>query len=523
MSRATSPLLLYAMLATGIALGLGLDRVGPRLSAQSTALPLAAEPPPATVGPVGPPPENEPAEDAVYRKLATQYEQFEHVNRTFELVSKVVSPAVVHIVARKTGRRDNGRAFLYEETGSGVIVRTEKDRALYVLTNNHVVEGALARDVQIALQDGRILHPERTHADPSTDVAVLKLDRDDLPAARLGDSDDARVGTWVLALGSPFGLTQSVTQGIISARMRHEDELADNGNINQEYLQTDAAINPGNSGGPLINLKGEVIGINTAIASNGGGSEGVGFSIPVNLARWAMDQLVANGKVIRGAMGVHLDSLELQTALEAGLDRPRGAVIASVLRGSPADQAGLSAGDIITHYNHTDVLDANQLINLIAKTKIGDFAELDVLRAGHPMAAKVEIIDREVVMAKEPAKSFPSGGDGPLRRAPGPSPYSDSPAAALGLDLVTLDPLAARRLGLPETLRGVVIARVEPGSPFAAAVQPLDVIGSVGGRLVSTAEEVARALNRRDARGSLELGLQRPIGGRLKSLTVRVP
>ncbi|MEO6809111.1 MAG: trypsin-like peptidase domain-containing protein [Isosphaeraceae bacterium] len=523
MSRATSPLLLYAMLATGIALGLALDRVSPRLSAQSTALPGATEPPPTTVEPVGPRSEKEHGEDAVYRKLATQYEQFEHVNRTFELVSKVVSPAVVHIVARKTGRRDNGRAFLYEETGSGVIVRAEKDRAIYVLTNNHVVEGALARDIQIALQDGRVLHPERTHADPSTDVAVLKLDRDDLPAARLGDSDDARVGTWVLALGSPFGLTQSVTQGIISARMRHEDELADNGNINQEYLQTDAAINPGNSGGPLINLKGEVIGINTAIASNGGGSEGVGFSIPINLARWAMDQLVANGKVIRGAMGVHLDALELQAALDAGLDRPRGAVIASVLRGSPADQAGLFPGDIIIHYNHADVLDANQLINLIAKTRIGDFAEIDVLRGGHPVVTKVEIIDRELVMAKEPTEPVPARGTGPLRRAPRPSPYGDGPAAALGLDLVTLDALSARRLGLPETLRGVAVARVEPGSPLATAVQPLDVIGSVGGRLVTTAEEAVRALSRRESRGSVELGLQRPIGGRLKPLTVRVP
>jgi serine protease Do len=305
--------------------------------------------------------------------------------------------------------------------------------------------------------------------------------------------------------------------------MRHEDELADNGNINQEYLQTDAAINPGNSGGPLINLKGEVIGINTAIASNGGGSEGVGFSIPINLARWAMDQLVANGKVIRGAMGVHLDTLELQTALDAGLDRPRGAVVASVLRGSPADQAGLSPGDIITRYNRSDVLDANQLINLIAKTRIGDFAELDVIRDGHSLATKVEIIDREVVMAREPADPIPVRGNGPLRRAPRPSPYGDGPAAALGLDLVTLDALAARRLGLPETLRGVAVARVEPDSPLATAVQPLDVIGSVGGRLVSTAEEAARALSRRDPRGPVELGLQRPIDGRLKPLTVRVP
>src|SRR5262249_12786181 len=152
----------------------------------------------------------------------------------------------------------------------------------------------------------------------------------DLPAARMGDSDEASVGTWVVALGSPFGLTQSVTQGIISARMRHEEELENDGVVNQQFLQTDAAINPGNSGGPLVNMKGEVIGINTAIASNGGGSEGVGFSIPINLARWAMGQLLASGKVSRGAMGVRLQPVDAQEAVDLGLDRPRGARIQSV-------------------------------------------------------------------------------------------------------------------------------------------------------------------------------------------------
>ena len=192
----------------------------------------------------------------------------------------------------------------FEETGSGVIVRGDKNPGLYVLTNHHVVEGGKSSKIRIFLHDGRTLSPERIWSDAKADIAVLKLDRDDLPAARLGNSDTAVVGTWVLALGSPFGLMHSVSQGIISARGRHMDELQDV--ENQDFLQTDAAINPGNSGGPLVNMKGEVIGINNSIASNGGGNEGVGFSIPINLARWIMNELIAHGHVTRGALGVDL-------------------------------------------------------------------------------------------------------------------------------------------------------------------------------------------------------------------------
>ena len=201
---------------------------------------------------------------------------------------------MVHIVARKSGRDEEGdRVRQYEETGSGVIVRKDRGQGLYVLTNHHVVLGASPSQINIYLQDGLVLHPDRVWSDADADIAVLNLGRDDLPAARLGDSDEATVGTWVLALGSPFGLTHSVSQGIISARGRHMDELQDV--EYQDFLQTDAAINPGNSGGPLVNMKGEVIGINNSIASNGGGNEGVGFSIPINLARWIMGQLVTRG------------------------------------------------------------------------------------------------------------------------------------------------------------------------------------------------------------------------------------
>ena len=353
-------------------------------------------------------PTPDPEEEA-YRLLALQYEGFRGVEEAFQLVSKTVSPSVVHIVARKTGEDEKGRRARFEETGSGVIVRLEDSPVRYVLTNNHVVEGARPEDVSIHLLDGRVVRPAEFWADLSADVAVLRLDRTDLPAARMGDSDQASVGTWVLAIGSPFGLTHSVSQGIISARGRYEAELEADGVENQDFLQTDAAINPGNSGGPLVNLKGEVVGINTAIASNGGGSEGVGFSIPINLARWAMTQLVHDGRVSRGGIGVHLADLDPRLAARLGLDRPRGARIESVQDASPAAEAGIRRGDVILAYNGIDVHDFNHFINLVSMTRIGEVAELQVWRAGQPLLLRIQIADRSRVLAPSPPSPRPSG------------------------------------------------------------------------------------------------------------------
>ncbi len=379
-----------AALAAGLVLGIALDR-GLVLTAQTT--PRSAIGAPAAIGDAG------RADEAIYDELARRYEQFRAVDRTFELVAKAVAPAVVHIVAIKDSSGDSPRRRRQiEETGSGVIVRPEGARGLFVLTNNHVVAGAKAADIRVKLQDGRLIRPSAFWADGMSDVAVLQLDRDDLPAARLGDSDEAAVGTWVLALGSPFGLTHSVSQGIISARSRHERDLQDDGVENQDFLQTDAAINPGNSGGPLVNLKGEVIGINTAIASNGGGSEGVGFSIPINLAKWAMGQLVASGRVSRGAMGVRLDDLGPAVAEGLGLDRPRGAVIVSVGAGSPAEQGGVLVNDVVLRFNGVDVADLNHLINLVAMSPIGRPAEVVVWREGRELVQRVTVADRDATM-----------------------------------------------------------------------------------------------------------------------------
>jgi serine protease Do len=275
------------------------------------------------------------------------------------------------------------------------------------------VSGAAPRDVAVILHDGRHVEPERIWVDRKADIAVVKLGRDDLPTARLGDSDRAEVGSWVLALGSPFGLTQSVSQGIISGRNRHEDELEDDGVENQEFLQTDAAINPGNSGGPLVNLRGEVIGINTAIASNGGGSEGVGFSVPINLARWIMDQLITRGRVSRGALGVNLQDLNAQQAERRGLSRPRGAYVLFVREGTPAAMAGLREGDVILRFNRIEIMDINHLINLVSRAPIGQEAEVVLWRDGAERLARVAIADQDAILASSPPL--------PERRVPAPA------------------------------------------------------------------------------------------------------
>jgi serine protease Do len=401
-------------LGLGFGLGLGLTIGGAPLSRTN------AQVAPAATSVVGRP----ETEAAVSDELARTYEKFAVVDRVFAQASRAVAPSVVHIVARKTAPRgelgEQGRGLI-EETGSGVIVRPGPGPGLFVLTNNHVVEGAAAVDVGVTLQDGRVIRPERVWTDPKSDVAVLQLGRDDLPAARLGDSDSVEVGTWVLAIGSPFGLTHSVSHGIISARNRHEQELEDDGVENQDFLQTDAAINPGNSGGPLVNLRGEVIGINTAIASNGGGSEGVGFSIPINLARWIATQLVARGHVSRGALGVNLQDLDAEQASRRGLDRPRGAFVLFVRENTPAARVGLKKGDLVLSYDGVQVNDINHLINLVSRTAIGRVVSVQFDREGRMYAVQVPIADQDEVLRAGASAVVGAGAERKPTAAPSPT------------------------------------------------------------------------------------------------------
>jgi serine protease Do len=267
-----------------------------------------------------------------------------------------------------------------EESGSGVIVRFEGMPGVYVVTNNHVIAGAHPSDILMTLADGRILRPEAVLSDPESDVALLRLPVPVTLVAPLGDSEQIRVGEWVLAFGSPFGLNQSVTHGIISARDRGQISLGNTIRI-KEFLQTDAAINPGSSGGPLVDVNGRVVGINTAIASNNGNNSGVSFSVPVNLVKRVAMQLLSSGTVSRGYLGIQLaPTLQPAAALKLGLDRVWGALVESVHPGGPAALAGIRAGDVITRLDTTEIRDENHLINLISRTPAGQRIRLTVWR-----------------------------------------------------------------------------------------------------------------------------------------------
>jgi serine protease Do len=273
------------------------------------------------------------------------------------------------------------------------------------LTNRHVIRNSATRggrfnNIKINLADGRQIHPRKVWEDPPTDIAVMKISAPGLFAAPVGDSDQMEIGDFVLAVGSPFGLSHSVTYGIISAKGRRNLNLTDSGSalhrfIQQEFIQTDAAINPGNSGGPLINLRGEVIGINTAIASNSGGNEGIGFAIPVNMVMFVARQLIEKGDVTRGFLGVTLhDDLSPAVAARFGLPRPRGARVKAIIPKSPAAKAELEADDVILEFNDRPVEDSAHLINLVSPTKVGDTVRLVIFRDGKTLVAELTVVNR---------------------------------------------------------------------------------------------------------------------------------
>jgi serine protease Do len=520
MSRHTSPLVLGLTLAVGVLIGLAAGRGGPSLSAQATGRPApaaAAASEPARASEAG---RAGATDQAVYEQLARQYSRFEEVNRTFEMVSRAVAPAVVHIVAEKHGPVDESqRVRHYEETGSGVIVRGDHTPNLYVLTNNHVVAGTSPAKIAIFLLDGRSIRPDQVWLDEKADMAVLRLARNDLPAARMGDSDEAAVGSWVLALGSPFGLTHSVSQGIISARGRHMDELEDV--ENQDFLQTDAAINPGNSGGPLVNMKGEVIGINNSIASSKGENTGVGFSIPINLARWIMNQLVTTGRVTRGALGIDLDeSFGPEAALRVGLERPRGAWVKKVHRSTPAEKGGLRDGDVILSFRGHEVRDLNDLINMVSMSPVGQPADLVIWRNRQQYSLSVTVGDREQTVVEIPASERSAATRGGLLRRPDRPP--SGPSFAQGAELQTVDEALKKALNLPGTTRGVVVLKVEPDGRLAGVLQPFDVINAINGRGVATAEEAVAALNKPAPADGMTIGFDRVVKGMVERRSVRL-
>jgi S1-C subfamily serine protease len=312
----------------------------------------------------------------------------------FEAVVARALPAVVSVEAVKPSKPNpNGKNKPVEESGSGVIVKLDGRPGYFVLTNNHVIAQARSDQITISLSDGRIYHPGQIWTDPESDIAVLGIDGPALPTAPLGNSDNARVGRWVLAVGSPFGLSQTVTHGIISARDRGQVSLGGTIRI-KEFLQTDAAINPGSSGGPLIDMQGEVIGINTAIASHNGNNSGVSFAIPINLVKRVAGQLVATGTVQRGYLGMQLAlSFDGNDALKLGLDRLRGALVEKVYSDTPAAFAGLQARDVILQVESIAIRNDTHLINLVSNLPPGQRIRLQVWRDRAAIALEATVGD----------------------------------------------------------------------------------------------------------------------------------
>lgn len=367
--------------------------------------------------------------------------------------------------------------------GSGVIY----DASGLILTNNHVVAGG--GQVSVRLQDGREFPAKEVWTDPKTDVAVVRIDARDLSAMEMGDSDTVSVGDWVLALGQPFGLESTVTAGIISAKNRGVGIAP-----RESFLQTDAAINPGNSGGPLVDLDGHLIGINTAISSRGGGNDGVGFAIPINLARWVAEQLVKGGTVHRAFLGVGIQALEAKIAAPLGVKPREGVVVTEVVPNAPAAKAGVRAGDVIQEFAGQKVSSPQELQIVVERAEIGRVHELKILRDG-----------KSLVLSLRPEEQ--AGGQG--TRSSGLQENESSPTPTrlekLGLELQSLTPDMATRLGY-EGVEGVLIRSVSATGP--AHEQGLEagmIILQVDGHAVTSLEDVHRAIENSKAHDVLLL------------------
>ena len=366
-----------------------------------TTVGLADEPP---LTPVGPTAERiDPTKrsrmsaaerERLYEQVARDAEPLEAQGRQLRRLTELLRPAVVHIDATKPLLRPRSGKTTDNEAGSGVIAQISG--ATVVMTNRHVVNRAALEDISIRLDDGRELTPSRLWSDAGTDIAVLEIDADDLQPARLAEGDTVRIGDTVLAIGSPFGLSHSVTLGIVSAKGRRDLELGGGTVKFQDFIQTDAAINPGNSGGPLVNLRGEVVGLNTCIASNSGGSEGIGFAIPIPMAVFVARQLLENGSVPRAYLGVALDNrFDADEAARLGLVRPVGTRVEMVTRGAPADLAGMRPDDVILEYEGRPVEDDDHLMSLVSMTPLDSMVEVVIFRDRERVPMRMKVASRK--------------------------------------------------------------------------------------------------------------------------------
>ncbi|HEV8002984.1 MAG TPA: trypsin-like peptidase domain-containing protein [Planctomycetaceae bacterium] len=415
-------------------------------------------------------------------------------SRQLARVAAEVTPSVVHIESKF----ETSDHRLVEETGSGVIVTSPTVAGFYIVTNRHVIgDTATLEQVSIRLRDGRSFHPTQKWIDRETDLAVLKIEADTAKPMAWGNSDRLEIGNLVLAVGSPFGLSQSVTMGIVSARGRALHLGGRTDLVNQDFIQTDAAINFGNSGGPLIDVDGRLVGINTAIASNSGGNDGIGFSIPSNLVRRVVYDLLERGQVQRAYLGVMLDpDFTSDKARDLKLDRVRGARITQIYQASPASRAGLLVDDVVLTFDGVDVLDENHLINLVSLTQIGRKVALVVFRAGQKLSVEVNLSNRQEMDKVSEAPSHPAMG---------------SLVKPLGLTLHDLSSDLATQLGFSETTRGLLVLSIDSRSSLAGSVDVYDVLEEVARTPVTTVADVRQALGRA-TKGDVLLRFKRKSG-----------
>jgi len=437
----------------------------------------------------------------------------------FVQVAQAVKPAVVNIATTQKPRQPEGRRgqqvppqfrgpfrdFFGEDfferffgdqpqrerhsLGSGVIV----DKRGYILTNNHVIEQA--DEIEVRLSDKRKFKATVVGKDSKTDLAVIKVEADgELPVARLGDSDKIRIAEWVMAIGNPFGLDQTVTVGVVSAVGRSDVGIT----TYEDFIQTDASINPGNSGGPLVNLSGEVVGINTAIVASG---QGIGFAIPINMAREIKDRLIAQGKVVRGWLGIGIQELTEELASQFGVKPEEGVLVGNVMKDSPADRGGLKAGDIIQEFNEVKITGVRQLQKEVAGSPINAPAKVKILREKQSLTLTAVL------------------GEQPTEVAAAPGGTAAEPAERYGFSVQDLSPELREQLTLPEAI-GVVVSGVEEGGPAArAGIRPGDIITQVNREPVKNVQGFSRILGQTRRGGNLLLLVQRDGGSRFVVLS----
>jgi serine protease Do len=467
---------------------------------------------------------NPPQTTVSEREAGHAKQHANELSRAFRRAAEVATPAVVRIDAHTNARQirsssgqnqmrgenpfrgtpweDMFRGFDFDQrripqrdgVGSGVII----DPDGVVLTNNHVVQGA--DRVTDNLKDGREFQATDIKTDPASDIAVLHLKgAKDLPVAKLGDSDELAIGDWVMAIGTPFELETTVSAGIISGKGRNLSSVE-----RTEFLQTDAAINPGNSGGPLVNLEGEVVGINTAIASSSGGYQGIGFAIPSNQAKWVVKQLVDRGHVERGYLGVEIGTVTRELAENLGLKKPEGVVVGNVLPDSPAAVAGVQEQDVIVAFNGEPIKSSRELQTLVERTKIGERRSMTVMRDGKER--KLDVVVKALPQSKVAADEDDDTDELPTNE----DTFRDK---KLGLEVANVSPAEASQF---DGQKGVLVRRVEPdGAAAAEGLRPGMLIRKVGRTAVENVEEYAQAVQKNLDDNGVLLSVRTSAGNRL--------